>query len=284
MDTAGKGGRAELARAGPGRESITIAAAASPKEPLPSPSSKGSCTPTIRIHSKHSASCLFRRGGPLKPWPFSAIGRFCCRTPRRPSLELAAAQIVAGDAHAAANTLQRALRLKPGYPEAQAMLVAAESPRTGSSGRSRSPRKSRTTCPRRRSATSSRATSWLRPGSTHRPWLCTKRPTLCARAGSMAVKIHSRMAQGPGSPDPCDARLKQWLSAQPTGRRGPRPLLCRQRCAARQVRARDRAIPAAARPGPERRHSPQQRCLGDEQAEGPFGCTLRRACLRAEAQ
>jgi putative PEP-CTERM system TPR-repeat lipoprotein len=128
--------------------------------------------------------------------------------------ELASAQVVAGDPAAAANTLQKVLRLKPRYPEAMALSVAvglAQDRSVRALNTARAVQSDMPKSPLGYALEGDVLVATKKPAQAVAPY---ERAYALRKTGPMAVKLHAACMEG-GKPELCDARLKQWLAEHP---------------------------------------------------------------------
>jgi len=129
-------------------------------------------------------------------------------------LDFANAQLHAKDPLGASNTLRKVLRLKPGYPEAQALLVSAELAQDRAVRALQVAREVQTDLPKA-------PLGYVLEGDV---LMATKKPAQAAvlyekgyavrKSGLVAIKVHDAWYEA-GKPEIAEARIKEWLAANP---------------------------------------------------------------------
>jgi len=128
--------------------------------------------------------------------------------------ELASAQIVANNPGAAASALQRALRLKPRYPEAMALLVSVDLAQDRTVRALNTARAVQSDMPKASLGYELEGDVLVATKKQAQAVALYEKAYGLRQSGAMAIKLHAACT-GAGKPDQCDARLKQWLSEHP---------------------------------------------------------------------
>ena len=129
--------------------------------------------------------------------------------------ELASAQVVAGDPGSAAYTLQKALRLKPRYPEAMALSVAVDLAQDRSVRALNTARAVQSDMPKSPLGYELEGDVLVATKKQAQAVAPYERAYALRKTGPMAIKLHAACTEA-GKPDPCDTRLKQWLAEHPS--------------------------------------------------------------------
>ncbi len=129
-------------------------------------------------------------------------------------LDLATVQMAAKDPGAASNTLRKVLRLKPGNPEAQAMMVAAELAQDRGVRALQVAREVQNDLPKAPLGYVLEGDVLVASKKYAQAAALYEKAYALRKSGLVAIKLHDAWVDA-GKPDQGEARIKGWLAEQP---------------------------------------------------------------------